>query len=273
MLLVDIGGGSTELVIGERGETLAARSFKLGAVRLTDRFFPGGSRRPKAIAPLPPVRARRARATSSATSIEHGFDVAVGVVGHGRGGRPDGPRGDGRRAAAHVQLLRVHDAGAGRRRRRAGRPPDGIGARQGARARGRPRRHRRRRGAHPRDAGDDVRCRAVHLQRGGAARRCARRHGRADARRRRRATTSATCRAAASVSSSSVATTTRRTRRTSPASPSSCSTPSPHCTGSTMRRGSTWRPAPCSPTSASSSPTASTTCTPTTWSATASWPG
>ena len=42
LLLVDIGGGSTEVLIGERGETLAARSFKLGAVRLTDRFFPGG---------------------------------------------------------------------------------------------------------------------------------------------------------------------------------------------------------------------------------------
>jgi exopolyphosphatase/guanosine-5'-triphosphate,3'-diphosphate pyrophosphatase len=42
LLLVDIGGGSTEILVGERGDTLAARSFKLGAVRLTDRFFPGG---------------------------------------------------------------------------------------------------------------------------------------------------------------------------------------------------------------------------------------
>jgi exopolyphosphatase / guanosine-5'-triphosphate,3'-diphosphate pyrophosphatase len=41
-LVVDIGGGSTELLIGERAEMLTARSFKLGAVRLTDRFFPGG---------------------------------------------------------------------------------------------------------------------------------------------------------------------------------------------------------------------------------------
>ena len=44
MLLVDIGGGSTEVLVGERGETLAARSFKLGAVRLTDRFFPAAVR-------------------------------------------------------------------------------------------------------------------------------------------------------------------------------------------------------------------------------------
>jgi exopolyphosphatase/guanosine-5'-triphosphate,3'-diphosphate pyrophosphatase len=43
LILVDIGGGSTEVLIGEQGDSLAARSFKLGAVRLTDRFFPQGS--------------------------------------------------------------------------------------------------------------------------------------------------------------------------------------------------------------------------------------
>lgn len=39
LLLCDIGGGSTELLLGHRGEVLDARSFKIGAVRLTDRFF------------------------------------------------------------------------------------------------------------------------------------------------------------------------------------------------------------------------------------------
>lgn len=48
-LLIDIGGGSTELLIGERAEMLTARSFKLGAVRLTDRFFPGGNIAPGSI--------------------------------------------------------------------------------------------------------------------------------------------------------------------------------------------------------------------------------
>jgi exopolyphosphatase / guanosine-5'-triphosphate,3'-diphosphate pyrophosphatase len=42
LLLCDIGGGSTELLLGHRGETIDARSFKLGAVRLTDRFFGTG---------------------------------------------------------------------------------------------------------------------------------------------------------------------------------------------------------------------------------------
>lgn len=41
LLLMDIGGGSTELLVGQRGEVLAARSLKLGAIRLTRAFFDG----------------------------------------------------------------------------------------------------------------------------------------------------------------------------------------------------------------------------------------
>jgi len=40
ILVVDIGGGSTELLVGEKGNTLYSTSLKLGAVRLTQRFFP-----------------------------------------------------------------------------------------------------------------------------------------------------------------------------------------------------------------------------------------
>lgn len=43
LLLVDIGGGSTEVLVGQSGDTLTANSFELGAVRLTDRFFADGS--------------------------------------------------------------------------------------------------------------------------------------------------------------------------------------------------------------------------------------
>lgn len=42
LLVCDIGGGSTELVVGLRGEVAASRSFKLGAIRLSQLFFPGG---------------------------------------------------------------------------------------------------------------------------------------------------------------------------------------------------------------------------------------
>lgn len=41
-LVVDIGGGSTELVVGHGVDVLDARSMKLGAIRLTERFFPKG---------------------------------------------------------------------------------------------------------------------------------------------------------------------------------------------------------------------------------------
>lgn len=46
ILVCDIGGGSTELVVGERGDVLASRSFKVGAIRLTERFFRSGRARP-----------------------------------------------------------------------------------------------------------------------------------------------------------------------------------------------------------------------------------
>ncbi|MEW5935768.1 MAG: exopolyphosphatase, partial [Bacillota bacterium] len=39
VLLCDIGGGSTEVLLGQRGEALASRSFRLGAIRLTERFL------------------------------------------------------------------------------------------------------------------------------------------------------------------------------------------------------------------------------------------
>jgi exopolyphosphatase/guanosine-5'-triphosphate,3'-diphosphate pyrophosphatase len=39
LVLVDIGGGSTEFLVGEGAEVVEARSLKLGAIRLTDRFF------------------------------------------------------------------------------------------------------------------------------------------------------------------------------------------------------------------------------------------
>ncbi len=39
LLMIDIGGGSTEFLIGQGEQMVAARSIKLGAIRLTDMFF------------------------------------------------------------------------------------------------------------------------------------------------------------------------------------------------------------------------------------------
>ncbi|MDX1959597.1 MAG: Ppx/GppA phosphatase family protein [Leptospiraceae bacterium] len=49
ILMVDIGGGSTEILIGEKGEVLFAQSLKIGAVRLTDKFFYGDPDQPSEI--------------------------------------------------------------------------------------------------------------------------------------------------------------------------------------------------------------------------------
>ncbi len=42
-LVIDIGGGSTEIAIGSGTTPLFMRSLKLGHIRLTDRFFPAGA--------------------------------------------------------------------------------------------------------------------------------------------------------------------------------------------------------------------------------------
>jgi len=39
ILLIDIGGGSTEFLVGEKGKVLYANSIKIGAVRLTEKYF------------------------------------------------------------------------------------------------------------------------------------------------------------------------------------------------------------------------------------------
>ncbi len=80
LLLVDIGGGSTEFLLGKADEMLWARSLKLGAIRLTERFFADGRSTPK--------RAARCRdyvrsflAPSVGEILGHGYEVAVGSSG------------------------------------------------------------------------------------------------------------------------------------------------------------------------------------------------
>ncbi len=42
ILMVDIGGGSTEFLVGKKQKIYYDNSLKLGAIRLSERFFPGG---------------------------------------------------------------------------------------------------------------------------------------------------------------------------------------------------------------------------------------
>lgn len=80
IVLVDIGGGSTELLVGIEGRVLGARSVKLGAIRVTDSYFPGGKVKPKAVAECRTFL--RAFLSPVARDIRTlGFETAVGSSG------------------------------------------------------------------------------------------------------------------------------------------------------------------------------------------------
>lgn len=79
-LVIDIGGGSTEIVVGEGTTAILARSFKVGHIRLTNRFFPGGR------IESDQVRACRRFVKAFIAPVarevrERGFDVAIGCSG------------------------------------------------------------------------------------------------------------------------------------------------------------------------------------------------
>ena len=97
LLVIDIGGGSTEFVLGRGGEVLDARSLKLGAIRLTERFF--GKEPVKRKAMDEARKWVRAALTPVARMVAHrgGFEIAVGSSGtilnvaemvHARAGKP-----------------------------------------------------------------------------------------------------------------------------------------------------------------------------------------
>jgi exopolyphosphatase/guanosine-5'-triphosphate,3'-diphosphate pyrophosphatase len=80
MLLVDIGGGSTEIVVASGDEIHLSRSFKLGAVRLTDRFFTTDALHPSAVSSCRKF-VRSMLATIKPEVNELGFEIAVGSSG------------------------------------------------------------------------------------------------------------------------------------------------------------------------------------------------
>lgn len=80
LLMCDIGGGSTELLLGLKGETLAARSLKLGHLRLTEKFF--ASRKLTASAVESCRRHIRSTLAPFGREVRRlGYDVAVGSSG------------------------------------------------------------------------------------------------------------------------------------------------------------------------------------------------
>ena len=79
-LVIDIGGGSTEVIVGHGTAPALARSLKLGHIRLTDRFFPSGQIEEGAVkACRRHIRSFVAPVAREASEI--GFEVAVGCSG------------------------------------------------------------------------------------------------------------------------------------------------------------------------------------------------
>jgi len=81
VLVIDIGGGSTEFVVGLGGEMLDARSLKIGAIRVSERFFAKEPVKKRAV-----EEARhyvRSYVMQAARMVAHagGFEVAVGSSG------------------------------------------------------------------------------------------------------------------------------------------------------------------------------------------------
>lgn len=80
VLLCDIGGGSTEVLLGRQGEVLASRSFRLGAIRLTERFLSGPRVDPYDVERCR-LHAETVLAPFAADVRSAGFDTVVGASG------------------------------------------------------------------------------------------------------------------------------------------------------------------------------------------------
>jgi len=80
LLIVDIGGGSTEILIGKSGRSLGVRSLKLGHLRLTNRFFPNGEIVPGSVDECRQFVSSYLVPTATAL-VPLGFQVAVGSSG------------------------------------------------------------------------------------------------------------------------------------------------------------------------------------------------
>ncbi len=79
-LVCDIGGGSTEIVIGVGLEPLEMESLQIGCVRLSEKFFPDGRLSRKRMERAR-VAARRAIESYQAAFRRRGWDEAVGSSG------------------------------------------------------------------------------------------------------------------------------------------------------------------------------------------------
>ena len=81
VLVIDIGGGSTEFIVGRGEDVLAARSLKVGAIRLTERFFRKEPVKKKAVDEARKYVKSYLPRVSEMVTEAGGFEVAVGSSG------------------------------------------------------------------------------------------------------------------------------------------------------------------------------------------------
>lgn len=79
-LVIDIGGGSTELIVGTGVRPTLLRSLKIGHVRLTDRFFPGGTIAPDTVESCRNFIRSFVAEVASATT-QHQIEMVIGCSG------------------------------------------------------------------------------------------------------------------------------------------------------------------------------------------------
>jgi exopolyphosphatase/guanosine-5'-triphosphate,3'-diphosphate pyrophosphatase len=82
-LFIDVGGGSTEVIIGDQQQHRFVDSLKLGAIRLTTKFFPSGCDQP--VSPSRYARIQRYVRTRSVRTVEQlrGFPLDLSIASSG----------------------------------------------------------------------------------------------------------------------------------------------------------------------------------------------
>lgn len=79
--IVDIGGGSTEIIAADRSNCHFAESYKLGAARLSQRFFRKGGPTPAAISELHDEVRGELRPAAAAIQNSGGYEQLIGTSG------------------------------------------------------------------------------------------------------------------------------------------------------------------------------------------------
>lgn len=80
ILCIDIGGGSTEILLGDKGKVIFAESIKIGAVRLSKTFFPDYKLKSRAVKDCK-FYIKQALSENQKIDYAASFDIVIGTSG------------------------------------------------------------------------------------------------------------------------------------------------------------------------------------------------